>query len=298
MRVWYIVHASTSPDGEVHGQVRMFYSWQVKGSRWWRFYRHRLARRLGLRPPEGPKVVANSIPKAGSHLLLACLEAMPDLVYTRWHVDWHIAIATLARVLDRVQPGEFVTAHLPFSPERAELLTHRAFRMVLIVRDPRDVVVSHAHWVTYRYTRGRFHPYFRALPNDDARLMASIRGTPVLADGAQLEDIGVRFRRYLMWVEKGAHLVRFEDLVGVKGGGSREAQARTIMKLARFLEIDLSPDMAERIGSHLFNPHSPTFRRGQIGEWRRRFRAEHKAAFKEVAGDVLLALGYENHMDW
>ncbi len=276
----------------------MLHVWRVKGRRWWRFWCHRLARRFHLAPVVGPKVVSNSIPKAGSHLLLACLENMPGLVYTRRHVDWHMSMARLARVLEQVQPGEFITAHLPYAPERAALLTRYRFRMVLMVRDPRDVVVSHAHWVTYRYTRGRFHPYFRSLPDEDARLMASIQGTPPLPSGERLDDIGTRVRAYLAWAEHGAHVVRFEDLVGEAGGGSREVQVRTIIELARFLGIDLSPQTAARLGERLFDPHSPTFRRGRIGEWRERFRREHKTAFKAVAGDVLIALGYEHDEHW
>ena len=43
---------------------------------------------------------------------------------------------------------------------------------------------------------------------------------------------------------------------------------------------------------------SPTFRSGKTGEWRQHFTDEHKKIFKEVAGDLLVKLGYEKNNDW
>jgi hypothetical protein len=36
-----------------------------------------------------------------------------------------------------------------------------------------------------------------------------------------------------------------------------------------------------------------TFRKGQIGGWREEFSSEHEQAAKEVAGPLLVELGYE-----
>ncbi len=43
---------------------------------------------------------------------------------------------------------------------------------------------------------------------------------------------------------------------------------------------------------------SPTFRSGKTGEWKKHFTDEHKALFKEVAGDLLIKLGYEKDREW
>jgi hypothetical protein len=41
-----------------------------------------------------------------------------------------------------------------------------------------------------------------------------------------------------------------------------------------------------------------TFRKGQIGSWREEFSAEHERAVKEVAGSLLVELGYEADPEW
>jgi hypothetical protein len=47
------------------------------------------------------------------------------------------------------------------------------------------------------------------------------------------------------------------------------------------------------------NPQrSPTFRSGKTGEWRKYFTEEQKKIFKDVAGDLLVRLGYEQSNEW
>jgi hypothetical protein len=43
---------------------------------------------------------------------------------------------------------------------------------------------------------------------------------------------------------------------------------------------------------------SPTFRSGKAGGWRKQFSPENKQLFKEVAGDLLIQLGYERDHGW
>jgi len=55
---------------------------------------------------------------------------------------------------------------------------------------------------------------------------------------------------------------------------------------------------AQTVIGHLDPRRSPTFRTGKSGGWRKAFTEEHKRLFKEVAGDLLIRLGYETNLDW
>lgn len=248
----------------------------------------------------GPKVLVNTIPKSGSHLLVRCLEMFPNLRYCRRHVHRRMTIEEIEDILRRVDPGYFATGHLTFTPERFRLLTNLGFSILLMIRDPRDVAVSHFHYVTYSYRRSRLHPYFIRLPDDSARLMASILGVdpPDGNPNRWLDNIGDRFRSYLRWAEHGACVVRFEHLVGPQGGGNHDLQRREIRRVAEYLGIALSEDMVEHIARRLYHRHSRTFRRGAIGDWKNYFTPAHKEAFKRVAGELLIELGYESDPDW
>jgi hypothetical protein len=43
---------------------------------------------------------------------------------------------------------------------------------------------------------------------------------------------------------------------------------------------------------------SRTFRAGKAGGWREHFTLEHKRLFLDVAGDLLVRLGYEKNDNW
>ena len=43
---------------------------------------------------------------------------------------------------------------------------------------------------------------------------------------------------------------------------------------------------------------SPTFRSGKAGAWREQFSEANKRLFKDVAGELLIRLGYERDQDW
>ena len=54
----------------------------------------------------------------------------------------------------------------------------------------------------------------------------------------------------------------------------------------------------EALESSINPGKSPTFRSGKTGEWKKYFKTEHKKIFNDVAGDLLIRLGYEKNRDW
>ncbi len=267
--------------------------------RLWRLYTYRLWLAIVGIPRVPFPVVANSVPKAGSHLLARTLELL-GLIYNRQHVnDFHPRSRTV-RQLNGIRPGEFLTAHLSYAPEWQTLLNGRGARMVVIIRDPRDIVVSHYHYVTYMDKSHRLRPYYLQMQDDDERLMASITGfePPDGNPRGRLLDINTRFRAIWQWRAYGAHVVRFEDLVGPHGGGDEVRQMQALEGICKHLDITLSPREMEDVARRLFYRRSATFRKGVIGDWRQRFTEEHKRVFKSVAGVLLVELGYERDENW
>jgi hypothetical protein len=91
-------------------------------------------------------------------------------------------------------------------------------------------------------------------------------------------------------------VVHFEELI--------RAREETLGRIFDFVVERGFPSKIERscavsmLAASIDPSRSPTFRRGQIGGWREEFTAEHKALFKEVAGDILIELGYERDHRW
>lgn len=93
-------------------------------------------------------------------------------------------------------------------------------------------------------------------------------------------------------------MVRFDELIGVRGGGIRELQMNVLARIARHLGISADTELLERVGRNLFSERSATFRQGRIGTWKEELNPQHKAAIKCHLGSLLVELGYEKDQDW
>jgi sulfotransferase 6B1 len=271
------------------------------------------------------RVVANSVPKSGTNLLSRLLVLLgleqkrrlwihPRLVSGRFSPirqffrarepekvtvgvvsPQQIGRRWLARRLSRVPNGCFVNAHCIYTPELAELLQEEGMSVVCILRDPRDVAVSQMHYLK-RMRKHFAHEAFMALSSDHERLLVCIRGGDL--GGRKLQSLDQRYRQFLGWEQdEGAVVVKFEDLVGPRGGGSAKVQRRAVERVAMHVGIPVNERTMRLVEENLFGV-GRTFRKGQIGGWREEFSPEHEQAAKEVAGPLLVELGYEAGPNW
>lgn len=276
------------------------------------FFTKYLLEKTLAKTQEKTLVFCNSYPKSGTHLLYQILYSLPGLkvwddivsvqalcgiMNTPSHIRWKIGSAP---------QNSIVRSHLMYCDEVKQVLQEFKSKVIFIYRDLRDVAVSHANWVT-REERIFLHQHYLNLNNFDEQLMASIRGVPLgtpFGSNVSQPDIGQDFSRWRGWIDDpNVFAVKFEDLVGGRGGGSESTRLDTIGKIGDYLNIDLSPQFIDsQFSSNLMNPQeSHTYRKGgkgSIGRWKSVFKDEHKTEFKKVAGKLLIDLGYEQDLDW
>jgi len=200
----------------------------------------------------------------------------------------------------RARNGQFVTAHLPVIPGLSNILMASGYRHVLILRDPRDVLVSHVHFIMKEKTAGQIYHYFsQELDSFDSRLMALIRGVYGNSKCPNILSISTKMDHFGAWRSHPDVLeCRYERLIGPKGGGSAEQQLAEIQRVASYVDRPILFEDAQRIAPKIWSPNSRTFRNGTIGDWRNGFSEAHKDAFKEIAGDRLITWGYESDDSW
>jgi hypothetical protein len=198
------------------------------------------------------------------------------------------------RWLDSLRPGDIASTHLFARPEAVRRAASSNFISYFIFRDPRDVVVSHVFYVTDMEARHVHHDHYASLPDFDSRLKVSILGRPEA--GLEFPDIAARFAPYLGWLDQPSVIaIHFEDLIH-----DRAATLQRILDhfLARVPLHVPRKTILESLEASIDPARSPTFRSGKTGEWRKSFTAEHKKLFKDVAGDLLIRLGYEKDNRW
>jgi hypothetical protein len=243
-----------------------------------------------------PRTFCTSIPKAGTNLVVRALCLHPRL-YSR--LNRTLTDPALSRhgnidaILASMRAGQVVATHLRYSPERAAAIARAGVRHVFVVRDPRDVAVSTVFYVL-REKDHYLHDLFAGVPTLKERLALAIRGHTSL----QYQSAGDRLADSAGWLEPPAHVVRFEDLVGARGGGSAEAQLRSLRSLMDYVGAPTPEPLLQQIASALFSADTRTFRAGRIGQWREHFDDELKAMFREMAGEQLIRYGYERDENW
>lgn len=254
-----------------------------------------------------PIFFANSFPKSGTHLLIQVLNGfarlgpavnsgLPAIVNYKGDSGEPRTADEILADLNRLRPGDVAYGHLHALPEVVSFLCRQGFATYFIVRDPRDVAVSHVHYVTEMAPKHAHHAHYtQELQNFDERLRTSILGRPDWDE--PFPDIGKRFEPYLGWlVRPEVCTLRFEDFVG----DQKTCLLRVIdFAVDRGFSLNCEKGLAVEALASGIDPHnSPTFRKGKVGGWRERLTPEHKRLFKEVAGDALIRLGYEQDYDW
>lgn len=247
----------------------------------------------------GPRVHVTSIPKAGTNMLMNMLSLFPQLTIDGTLVE--LAKAEQVNRIGKLGRGCVVSSHLSLSPQIEQIIDKRNIKVIFIIRDPRDVCVSRHHWIK-RYPDHHFHSDYMNYSTDEERLMVCIRGQealPTMGIKNGLVSIEYHFTRRLAWLDyPGCYSVRYEHLVGPSGGGDSELQSEEIIRIASFLNVTLSLRDLDYVSSNMYSTKSATFWRGQIGSWREEFSEAHKITLKEVSGQLLIDLGYEEDFNW
>ena len=260
-----------------------------------------------LTHPQTPMIFANSFPKSGTNLFNQVLSGLAlNSVFSLYphgiilsyenRTGARRSTDSIVSDLSKLLPGEIATGHLHALPEVSAFLIRDRIINFFLYRDPRDVVVSHAYYVTNLAENHVHHQYYRdVLPDMDARIKASILG---LVDSASdFPNIRLRFEPYLEWLAKPEVMkIRFEDLI--------QQPKSVVAAVLEFIDgkgYTFRRDKEQIIAGMLamIKPsQSRTFRKGIIGDWKNHFTAEHVDLFKQSAGDLLIDLGYEPNHDW
>jgi hypothetical protein len=184
--------------------------------------------------------------------------------------------------------GKIIGGHAAFSPELLALLRAQSVHMIVIRRDPRDILVSFADWIDGRPDYF-MRPDFAGLSREQkvARLIRGGAGR-----GYTLRPFSEVLTRAEGWLTAGNDVlnVSFEDLIGPKGGGELGRQAAAIAAICRHLGRPApdDPELIERIyGGSL------TFNKGRSQRWRDLKGDDLHAEIAECLAPHLSRWGYD-----
>ena len=257
---------------------------------------------LGPRVDALPAVFGNSMAKAGSHLLAQYLEGLtaispllfldPFPIRTITAEGRRLEAEEVVGHLRRLRAGEIRWGYLPGRPEYVGALLEGNRVAYFLMRDPRDKVISHILYALEIHKGHAMRRYYAELPDMETRIERTIRGVP-----GMVQDIRSSYESYLAWLDQPRTLtVSFEDLVR-----DREATLLRMLAHVEAAGVELQTDRQEALAvlnRRMAPGRSPTYRAGRPGNWQQYFTEANKRSFKEVTGDLLVRLGYEQGSEW
>jgi adenylylsulfate kinase len=185
-----------------------------------------------------------------------------------------------------------IKLHTRYTPDNFATIRKHVDRFIVMYRDLRDMCLSRYYHVINEETH-RHHQLYKSLPKEEALV----------------HSINIIRTEYVKWVKDWHTIaqtypdrileVRYEDI--------NADVEHTMGKVLAFFDIPIEPALLVRMAAtQLKKPvdlklsisRGDTRRKGIVGEWKREFTQEHKTLFKEIAGELLMQLGYESGGNW
>jgi tetratricopeptide (TPR) repeat protein len=246
-------------------------------------------------------ILVCSVPKCGTHLLRGILE----------QVLGRNLIARPGRILSEtdirsgmILENKVLFCHLQHSKELSDYIS--LIPKILLVRDPRDYVVSQAYFYDgLKKDESLLEKRFKELPDWNTKISAAILG---MEEGEfRLASVAEAFiNYYINWLDSDNYVaVRFEDIllpksVEFKRKGNFRYNIGDIETILGFLDfpINSAEKLIDDIKAGSDPARSATFRSGKRGTWRVEFNEDHVEQLKLVAPGLVTELGYERDEKW
>ncbi len=216
-----------------------------------------------------------SPPRTGSHLLI-------DLLQSIWYEEVSnrgeilLSLRSCAYPSNKVMHG----GHIPPTQTIFDLIKTTGFVPVVMTRDPKDMIVSYAHYMqknikTFKEKAIQSPWSFfvgKTIEESMDLLITGIEG--------ELVSIVEWYRRFFLLKEDtflqdhGIPIIAYEDLV--------QDPVRTIESLSGYLRINPSDQQLSFLSTVVGKEGSFFFRSGKIGEWKVHFTENHTQLFDNV----------------
>ena len=269
--------------------------------------------------PAKPKVIVNSFSKSGTHLLGKLVEEMgfvdlPVMLLENNYTDFRIkddwdkwAPVKSSGVEDfgnpfripepteitikRLRNGQFFTSHLKYSQSLGRRIIRLKIKHLFIVRDIRDCIYSWMNWVMDLKSHNHIPKWFfylNALKSEEQRLLTVIEGKDRF-----LEPFSDHLDYGWGWLDDPNLLVvRYENLIGPRGGGNRDKQTDEIQKIAKYLGCNLSENNIKEIAGNIWGGRTRTMKYGKSNYWKEKFSNKVMASFNRHYDQYMRKLGY------
>lgn len=266
----------------------------------------------------GEKVLINSVPKAGTHMVTSVFQGLPNLMPAYRHVrmpdlvspevdakdgGFAVDLSLVNKEFSPVRRGQFCSGHMFYNADLDNYLGDNGFKTLFIIRDPRDVVISRYNYIL-GLKRHPLHDFFKHELKDKSRILdVCISGFDDVSKfrkpgrkkftDSRLIGVAEQYKKYAGWISsKNCLVLKFEELRGANGGGTEELRFKKFKEAIDFIGVDIDDQSLEDKLSSKGSHKSATFHKGDIGGWSKYLSAENVNLFNDLWTSDLNCFGY------
>lgn len=246
------------------------------------------------------RFVIHAIPKCGTHLIHTVIQLM--IPY-----DINLFDPGLNIITDADQPNSIGKIFGVFDPLVFNAVKESNLKVIAVIRDPRDALISHAFYMRTFAEEGPGplqRDFFTVGPDFDS-LPLEQQITSLIIGDIYADSYIDFYKNRLGWaLDPYSLTVKFEDLLGEKGGGSSRVRCKMLFSIAKYLNMPLPKEHLKFVVKNMNKAASKEvhdgkiFKRASTGNWRTFLTEEHKELLKEKIGAELIVLGYEQDFNW
>lgn len=227
--------------------------------------------------------------------LMKLLLSLPQMIPLYW-LNQPISKDCLVSILNELQnQGDFLVTHAPYSIALENTLKERNGLVFFLIRDPRDWIISVIKHPPISGVDIFGQPIgdtsFVNLSFDD-KISFILTGTSAYYSAFEI------LTKFLPWMNSPVCCtLRFEALLGPRGGHTQQEQLIELRKITKALQLEVCDEILLTAFEDSFGTGG-MFLKGKAGTWKNHFKPDHKIAFKNLLGGLLIELGYEKDNNW
>ncbi len=239
--------------------------------------------------------IVHAIPKCGvnlSHKLFPMLFNKPLKCGPLEHEN----------IINSIKQHYLIRSSRRLDQQFVDAVDRNKFKMVCVIRDPRDALVSLAIYMR-KFKNGRTKRDFVTVPANFNQLTLDEQIICLLTNPDW--NYHKLYTDRILWsFRPNSLMIKYENLIGSQGGGDDTIQIQELLKIVNFVNCAIPHEKIIAVANDLYScwgqreVEDKTFTHGQIGSWKYILNDEHKQMIKKSWGDLLIQLGYEEDYSW
>ncbi len=242
------------------------------------------------------------IPKCGTHFIQHTLYLMTNQETSNFNL-------TVNKLSEVCSENKLLRTFQPYDKNLARLLVDADHKLISVIRDPRDALISHVFYMrtfSTRQTEDKTkRDFFTVGKNfDDLSLDEQITSL-IKGENGCMSYIDF-YKERIGWALNPRHLsIKYEEMLSREGGGTNKLQRMTVKKIAAFINLSLSNEQLENVLHNMYKNFGEkeledgrVFERATTGNWRTFLTEEHKKEIKKRIGKEMIQLGYAEDTKW